>query len=153
MRGSIQELVDGEWIILPCVTPELPGGWPPSDRSRKGWTDHFVRRLDRDGNLDAIRQAVQWEWREEHPYVQQFVTDALEAALSRKPEISRPDVDAWTREDFIREIERDKEDGGRGGRRSVGTRHFVSPSKLYRRWQAVSPGEPLAFGGERTAEP
>lgn len=59
---------------------------------------------------------------------------------------ARRPVEEWTREDFLREVEQDRDRDGRGGRRSVGRHHNVSGDVLYRRWRKVSPGEPWPSG-------
>lgn len=60
----------------------------------------------------------------------------------------------WTRTDFIRAVAWDKAAGGRGGKKAVADRCYVtSSSSLYRRWQAVAPGEPWPAGNKGPREP
>jgi hypothetical protein len=54
----------------------------------------------------------------------------------------------WSRADFERAVAWDKAHKGRGGKISIGRRCAVSPAKLYRRWQAVAPGEPWPSGNK-----
>jgi len=66
--------------------------------------------------------------------------------FAERPKPTWPEVEDWIREDFFRAVEWDQKQGRRGGKRSLARRFNVSPSKLYRLWRAVSPGEPWPSG-------
>lgn len=95
---------------------------------------HYVLFMERKA---AAVAAAEQRSTEAQRIVKKIVAHPLEA---------HRDVESWTRTDFIREVQQDQERGGHGGRRSLARRYTVSPSKLYRRWQAVASGEPWPSG-------
>lgn len=121
--------------------------------------DAYIAAVKRRGGPDMTRSEAHYILFTERRAAAHQAAQAREAEIRRitsemgripratdEPDWHRPEE--WVREDFIRASRWDQAHGGRGGKSSLAFRCSVSPSKLYRRWQAVAPGEPFPSGNK-----
>ncbi len=135
-----------ESYLLPFVGIEA---WPPDDDALPVWTYHYGRRLRMDPmDADRLREAVQWEQRDAHPYVRDFHLKAVELAIAQAPGPKRwQDVEQWNEDDFREHVRMDQEDGRKGSYRSLAERiEGWTATPLLRRWQKVSGDKPWPSG-------
>ena len=143
--SAIEDFID--WYRLARIRRDA--NWAPSEL-RHAAEDELIAEsalrgasLSRDDAYSVLLQEMR---------ARQLAQDDRQAEIARdvithrRAHPKRRDVEEWTREDIIREVQLDQAGEGRGGRRRLASRYNVSPSKLYRRWQAVAPGEPWPSG-------
>ena len=79
--------------------------------------------------------------RERPDYVERVLDAAIAGASRRSLDPAmrwhNADVDSWTRDEFAARIRQDQRDGRTGSKTSIAHRVSMSPTALWRRWEAV----------------